>query len=90
VITRQCGEIVRSSLVPVGVYGFSSAPVFFIVGGIHLAAWNFDFLTLSEQLAWMICSLIIATIIPISWAVTAVLLKVSTDTWWDGSECKEK
>jgi hypothetical protein len=89
-ITRQCGEIVRSSLVPVGVYGFSSAPVFFIVDGIHLTAWNFDFLSLSEQLAWRVCSLIIATILPISWAVTAVLLKLSTGTWWDGSECKEK
>jgi hypothetical protein len=89
-ITRQCGEIVRSSVIPVGVYGFSSALVFFIVGGIHLAAWNFDFLSISEQCAWRVCSLVIATIIPISWVLTALLLKASTGFWWDGSECKEK
>jgi hypothetical protein len=89
-ISRQCGEIVRSSLVPVGVHGFSSALVFFVVGGIHLAAWNFAFSSLSERWTWRVCSLVIATIIPISWVVTSVLLKMFTHSWWDGSECKKK
>ncbi|KAF1848523.1 uncharacterized protein K460DRAFT_238274, partial [Cucurbitaria berberidis CBS 394.84] len=87
--TRQCIEVIRLSLLPVGIFGFSSAVVFLVVGAIHLAAWNFEFPSLFECWAWRVCSIVIATIVPISWLLTAVLLRVTTDQWWDGLEGKD-
>ncbi|CAO2654198.1 Nn.00g109310.m01.CDS01 [Neocucurbitaria sp. VM-36] len=84
--TRQCVEVLRSSLDPVGIFGFSSALIFLIVGAIHLAAWNFHFPSGFERWAWRICSILITTIIPLSWLITAVLLRVASDRWWDGTE----
>lgn len=87
--TRQCIEVVRSSLEPVGIFGFSSIAIFLVVGAIHLAAWNFYFPSVFERWAWRICSVVITTIIPLSWVVTAVLLRVVSHQWWDGTEDKD-
>jgi hypothetical protein len=84
--TRQSLEMLRSSLMPVGAFGFSSAFIFVMVGGIHLAAWNFNFPSSAECWAWRVCSLVITVIMPISWLITAVFLRLFTGRWWDGTE----
>lgn len=65
-ITKQCGEILRSSLLPVDTLAIPSAIVFFVIGGIHLVIWDFAFPSATELWLWRICSLIITVIIPIS------------------------
>jgi hypothetical protein len=50
------------------------AVVFFVVGGVHLCAWNSSFATTGEQIAWKVCSILITTSIPVLCLLCIVLV----------------
>lgn len=60
--------------------------VFLMFGSIHLAGWDLNFPSRSEQFGWRICSLLISASFPISWGITAVLLRITSGIWWTGLE----
>ncbi|KAH7349125.1 hypothetical protein BKA66DRAFT_431791 [Pyrenochaeta sp. MPI-SDFR-AT-0127] len=81
-LTRECLDAVRSSFRPMSQSGLT-ASVFLLVGAIHIAAWNFEFPTLTEQRGWRICSLLITASIPFSWWCSGILQWVATGKWWE-------
>lgn len=89
-ITHQCTEMLFSSRLSLGKLAIPPTAVFLVIGSIHLAAWDFEFPSTTERWLWRACSLTITAIVPLSWLITAVILRVKTGRWWDGSECKEE
>ncbi|KAF2478033.1 uncharacterized protein BDR25DRAFT_151913, partial [Lindgomyces ingoldianus] len=75
-MARQFRDAVVSSLVPIGFGGWVSVVVFFLVGSIHLAAWNFSFPSPFEKWAWRACSLVLTISIPFSWVLTRGVLRL--------------
>ncbi|KAH7091101.1 hypothetical protein FB567DRAFT_517958 [Paraphoma chrysanthemicola] len=47
--------------------------VFFVVGAIHLAAWNLAFATSLEQSLWRVCSLVTTFVFPLLWFTVFVV-----------------
>lgn len=71
-MTRECWAALRSTLAPINRLGLLSSSVLLIVGGIHLAAWNFSFPSTYEMWAWRAASLTITLSIPLSWLLTRI------------------
>ncbi|ORY16036.1 hypothetical protein BCR34DRAFT_441792, partial [Clohesyomyces aquaticus] len=84
-MTYTCRATIKGALAPINRWGSISSAVFAIVGGIHLSAWNSTFPTPFEKWAWRICSLILATSIPISWILTRLVVcvyqTIALDSW---------
>jgi hypothetical protein len=46
---------------------FMTGATFFMVGAVHLSAWNFSFATTYERTAWRVCSIVVMFSIPLTW-----------------------
>jgi hypothetical protein len=70
-MTRQC----LSSLDYFETYShaYVTSAVFFLVGAIHLSAWNISFATTYERTAWRICSIFITVSMPLVWLINRML-----------------
>ncbi|KAH7080480.1 hypothetical protein BKA63DRAFT_506520 [Paraphoma chrysanthemicola] len=76
-MTRNCIDAVQSCFFRIKSFSIASVFVgifYAIFGGIHCAAWNFPFPTKFEQLAWRVCSIILAISIPASWLLTRLVM----------------
>lgn len=73
-MVRECLKVIRAGGVhaPDGRRAAVTSLLFFVFGGLHCAAWNFPFPTLTEQWAWRISSLVVATLIPLVWMVVLI------------------
>jgi hypothetical protein len=75
-MTRQCLVAIASTLTPINRWGFLSASVLIVVGGVHLSAWSFSFPSTTEKWLWRASSLIITTSIPLSWTLTHIISRL--------------
>lgn len=80
-ITGHYFEALHSIFHPLGPNRISAC-LFLIVGAIHIAAWDVEFPTTIERMAWRVCSVVITASIPISWLFSGLLLWLATGNWW--------
>jgi hypothetical protein len=68
-LARECLKVIQAGGVhaPDPVRAVVTSLLFFIFGGLHCAAWNFPFPTLTEKWMWRVSSVVVATIIPLVW-----------------------
>lgn len=71
---KECLKVIRAGGVqaPDPLRAAVSSLLFLLFGGLHCAAWNFPFPTLTEKWMWRVSSVVVAGIIPAVWVVTVV------------------